>query len=161
MISEETVALELLMSCRRLIMGCLILVGLSLCVGAPLTVVAGRALESQPTFCASCHEEKINYDTWLASGAARDHPTCIECHSGPGIPGVLHAQARGAIHIVKHFTGTFQEPLRGSVPREWCTQCHTPNPRLDREHRRVTNFATRPCAECHHHRPEADFKGED
>lgn len=46
-------------------------------------VVAGRALEQQSAFCASCHEERENYDRWLSSGAAVNHKTCIECHKDP------------------------------------------------------------------------------
>lgn len=146
---------------RRVMMGCVLVIGLGLFIGAPLTVAGGRMLESQPTFCASCHEERINFETWQSSGAARHHPTCIECHSGPGLGGVLNAQLRGALHIVKHFAGAYTEPLHGTVPREWCVQCHPSTPRLEREHRRVSNFATRPCAECHAHRPGGHFKGED
>jgi len=126
-----------------------------------LTMAGAHALEQQPTFCASCHEERINYETWLRSGAAKGHPTCLECHSAPGLYGVLDAQARGAVHLVKHVTGQFTEPLRATVPKEWCTQCHTQDARLQREHHEALRFATAPCAECHNHRPGVSFKGEE
>jgi nitrate/TMAO reductase-like tetraheme cytochrome c subunit len=144
---------------RRWIVFSLLFIGLP---GLLLLTMAGaRALEQQPTFCASCHEERINYETWLRSGAARDHPTCIECHSAPGLYGALNAQARGAVHVVKHVTGQFTEPLRGSVPQEWCMKCHTADARLQQEHHEVPRFATASCAECHNHRPGARFKGEE
>ncbi len=126
-----------------------------------LTMTGARALEQRPEFCATCHEERINYETWLRSGAARDHPTCIECHSAPGLYGALDAQARGAVHVVKHVTGQFTEPLRGTVPQGWCMKCHTADARLQREHREAPRFATASCAECHNHRPGARFKGEE
>ena len=63
------------------------------------TVVGARALEQQPAFCASCHEERENYDRWLSSGAAAVHKNCIECHTGPGLVGILHGQARGLRHV--------------------------------------------------------------
>jgi nitrate/TMAO reductase-like tetraheme cytochrome c subunit len=59
---------------RRVMMGCVLVIGLGLFIGAPLTVAGGRMLESQPTFCASCHEERINFETWQSSGAARRSP---------------------------------------------------------------------------------------
>jgi|GEM_PF-1030928 len=125
-----------------------------------LTITGVRALEQRPEFCASCHEERINFETWLRSGAAKHHPTCIECHTSAGLDGVLYAQARGVVHVVKHVIGQYTVPLRGTVPRAWCTSCHVENARLQREHRRMSQFATAACAECHHHRPGASFKGE-
>lgn len=47
----------------------------------PAAIAGGRAPEKQPTFCASCHESQEYYDLWLRSGAAKDHPNCIECHN--------------------------------------------------------------------------------
>ncbi len=126
-----------------------------------LTMTGVRALERQPGLCATCHEEWINYQTWQSSGAAKHHPTCIECHSGPGLGGIINAQARGVVHVVKHFTGQYTEPLRGSVPRAWCTQCHVEDAKLQREHHEVIDFAARSCSECHNHRPGVRFKGEE
>ena len=126
-----------------------------------LGVTGVRALEQQPSFCARCHEERINYETWLSSGAAKHHPTCIECHSGPGLTGVINAQMRGVVHVVKHVTGQYTEPLRGTVPRAWCTQCHVEDAKLQKEHHEVSDFAVRACSECHNHRPGVRFKGEE
>jgi nitrate/TMAO reductase-like tetraheme cytochrome c subunit len=42
----------------------------------------GRVLEHKPSFCISCHEMKPSYDNWIASGASKHHPDCIQCHSG-------------------------------------------------------------------------------
>lgn len=148
------------LACSLLLLACLLLLVVPLGL-LPLMITGARALEQSPEFCATCHEERINYETWRSSGAAEDHPTCIQCHSAPGLYGVLHAQARGAVHVVKHITGQFTEPLRGTVPREWCTKCHSPDARLQREHREAPRFATASCAECHNHRPGVRFKGEE
>lgn len=127
----------------------------------PAAMVGAHALEQRPTFCASCHEERINYETWLSSSAAKHHPTCIECHTSASLYGIINAQARGAVHLAKHVIGAFEEPLRGTVPREWCTQCHAEDAKLQREHRKLRQFTTASCAECHNHRPGVRFKGEE
>jgi len=55
----------------------------------------GRVLERNPSFCGSCHEMQPSYDGWMVSGAAKDHPTCIECHSEEGFYGILESEVRG------------------------------------------------------------------
>lgn len=126
-----------------------------------VTMAGARSLEQQPTFCASCHEERISYETWLLSGAAEEHPTCIECHSAPGLYGVLNAQARGVLHVAKHITGQFTEPLQGTVPQAWCVKCHTDDIGLQREHEGISRFVSTSCAECHNHRPGVRFNGKE
>ncbi|MBS1251489.1 MAG: Cytochrome c-type protein NrfH [Anaerolineales bacterium] len=130
-------------------------------LGLLSTMTVVHALEQRPQLCASCHEERINYNTWLDSGAAEHHPTCVECHTPAGLYGALHAKARGAIHLVKHTTGQYTEPLHGTVPRAWCTKCHTQEGQLQREHDEAPRFASTSCAECHNHQPGADFEGEE
>lgn len=126
-------------------------------LAVPAFVAGFRVVESQPGFCYLCHEEHPAHQGWLASGAAREHPNCIECHSGPGVTGVVAAQLKGATHFVKHVTGDFAEPIaRADVPDEFCTQCHVSGSVVG-EHREVAGFATRQCADCHNHKPGARF----
>ncbi len=77
----------------------------------PAVVAGGRTLEKQPTFCASCHESQEYYELWIRSGAAKDHPNCIECHTGPGLAGILDGQIRGLKHLAVHFFGTIRKPF--------------------------------------------------
>ncbi|MFN3476687.1 MAG: NapC/NirT family cytochrome c [Candidatus Methylomirabilales bacterium] len=122
-------------------------------------IVGGRVLERQPTFCASCHEERENYERWLSSGAAKEHKTCIECHTGPRIQGVIDGQLRGLRHVVTHFRGTFETPLKAFVPNTYCIPCHSLQ-EMAREHHEVPAFIRKRCAECHNHKPGVRFSGE-
>jgi len=132
--------------------------GIALAAGLAFAAfVGGRALEQQPSFCGSCHEERENYERWLSSGAAADHKTCIECHTGPGFTGIVHGQARGARHAVAHVLGNYVEPLRALVPSEWCLNCH-PAREVEAGHQRVSAFAEGRCALCHNHKPGSRFK---
>lgn len=143
------------------------LTGLLLLIGAvavPLiaagTVTGGYLLEKQPGFCALCHEMQPSYDNWRASGAARDHPDCIQCHKGPGLAGILDAQRRGVQDIVAHVSGNYPRPIVAQVPDAWCTQCHTGG-EITNKHHEVPEFGVEDCAACHNHAPGASFKGEE
>lgn len=142
------------MSAKPILLGVLGVVALAI-VG----VAGGRALESQPAFCASCHEARPIYDNWLASGAAEDHGTCIECHTAPGLGGIVDGQMRGAVHAFKHVTGTFRTPLEANVPDAFCLHCHALG-EVQREHDEIA-IGTKACAECHNHKPGASFSGEE
>ena len=117
-----------------------------------LGLAAGTAaytLEQSPEFCASCHEIRPAYESWLRSGFAEHHPTCIECHSGPGVSGILTAQLQGSRELFAHFAGRFSEPIRAHVPDGWCLKCHV-RPSLPPSHHAAA-FTRKECADCHRH----------
>jgi len=122
-------------------------------------VAGGYVLEKQPGFCILCHEMRPSYDNWRASGAAEHHPDCIQCHTGPGLAGVLHAQRRGVRDLIAHVTGNYQQPIVATVPDPWCTQCHAVS-KVQGEHDEVPEFGVQPCAACHNHAPGTAFSGE-
>lgn len=138
----------------------LIALAIALPVLAAGAVAGGYALEKQPGFCVLCHEMQPAYDDWRASGAAEDHPDCIQCHKGPGLAGVLDAQRRGARDIVAHVTGNYPRPIVAQVPDPWCTQCHA-GAEMTGEHDEEPEFNVKACAACHNHAPGADFGGEE
>jgi NapC/NirT cytochrome c family, N-terminal region len=121
-------------------------------------VVGGRALEMQPAFCASCHEIREHYNRWLASGAAQHSATCIECHSGPGLAGIVGGQLRGARHVVRHVTGRYATPISADVPRSWCVKCHSEST-LAARHVRVPDIGPQRCGACHNRGPGACLVG--
>ena len=131
-------------------------IGKRLALAAVVALVLGLAagtaaytLEQSPEFCASCHEIKPAYETWLRSGFAEHHPTCIECHSAPGIAGIIGAQIQGSRELVAHFTGNFEQPIRAEVPDGWCIKCHS-RPSLPPSHH-TPAFLKKECADCHRH----------
>jgi hypothetical protein len=121
-------------------------------------VVGGRAVEMQPEFCGSCHVEREHYDRWLSSGAAEHHKSCIECHTGPGLAGIVHGQVRGVRNVVAYATGTYTVPLTASVPEEWCLKCHA-RAQVEAHHARFPGFAPTGCGACHNHKPGSSFTG--
>jgi hypothetical protein len=133
--------------------------GLILAAGLGLAaVVGGRALEMHPSFCASCHEIREHYDRWLASGAVQHSANCIECHSGPGLAGIIGGQLRGARHVVSHVTGLYAATISADVPRSWCVRCHSEGT-LAAGHVRVSDIGPQRCGACHNHAPGARFYG--
>ena len=52
---------------------------------AGAVVLGGVAvpLTSHPKFCASCHNIKPSYDSWVAS--SHKEVTCVDCHVRPTV----------------------------------------------------------------------------
>lgn len=143
---------------KKWLLGSLIIIVL-----AAMTASGGRYLETKPAFCDGCHEMNRPYEGWKSSGAERSHKNCILCHSGPGIPGVLEAEFRGAGQLAAHFTfkkEALKGPFIAKVPNEFCTQCHNlAVPRTAKGHLPF-QIEGKACSECHRHRQGWDFSGE-
>ncbi|MBI1820881.1 MAG: cytochrome C [Nitrospirae bacterium] len=120
----------------------------------------GRFLEHSPSFCISCHEMQPSYDGWIASGASKHHPDCIQCHSGPGLQGVLESEWRGLHFLKVHYFGhrKANQPFRVKMPEEFCLQCHSAGKLMEAHRPFQTGGHT--CADCHKHNPGWKFKGE-
>ena len=132
---------------------------------AAMVVPGARYLEHQPGFCNSCHEMNRPHAGWVASGASQHHPDCIQCHSGPGITGVVEAELRGVGQLIAHFSDSEKElqgPFKYKVPREFCTQCHSmEKPQVKAAHTRFQEkMEGRPCGTCHKHQEGWEFAGE-
>jgi nitrate/TMAO reductase-like tetraheme cytochrome c subunit len=120
----------------------------------PLGMVGVHKLEEQPAFCLSCHEMERYGETWLSSGLAAKHHDCLQCHSGPGIPGAIGAQVQGAKELWAHLTDNIPRRIDAEVPDTWCTKCHNPRDmgRTNEEiHAGKIVTTGRHCAECHKH----------
>ena len=67
------------------------------------TFVAGRGLEQQPAFCASCHEERESYERWerlhVSPATVRNHVQNILGKLGvhSRLEAVVHATGRGLV----------------------------------------------------------------
>ena len=48
-------------------------------------------LTDHPKFCATCHNIRPSYESWLVS--SHKEVTCVACHVRPGIEGFLHDKA--------------------------------------------------------------------
>jgi hypothetical protein len=91
--------------------------------------------EEHDSFCASCHSEPetTHYQRSIAatkvdlsSYHATQETHCIDCHSGPGLPGRLEAELDGAINAFKFYTGLAVQPavLKAPFPDANCLKCH-------------------------------------
>jgi len=127
---------------------------------AVVLVPAGRALEQQPGFCASCHIMDTAVKNVVSTGASRNHTTCIECHAGPGWVGTIKAELQGIHEIAAHISGWYSTPLSAQVPRGYCTKCHNKEISLERQHDEVSNFAKTSCGSCHNHQMGTSFNPE-
>jgi len=111
-------------------------------VGAVMVVVvlsaSGFAFaatqESHDPFCASCHtqpestfvQRSTSTPVDLASFHTTQNTLCIDCHSGPGVPGRMQAELMGARNAFMWFTGTAVQPAVVNYPisDQSCLKCH-------------------------------------
>ncbi len=92
------------------------------------------AQESHDPFCASCHtqpestfvQRSTSTPVDLASFHTTQNTLCIDCHSGPGVPGRMQAELMGARNAFKWFTGTAIQPAVVNYPigDQNCLKCH-------------------------------------
>lgn len=107
----------------------------------PLTGMIGVHMENNDAFCASCHTEPESTYFDRAHGgdktvdlaafhAVNNEPAksarCIDCHSGTGINGRLHAMSLGAYDALKYVSGNYPQPSIQTHPigDENCLKCH-------------------------------------
>ena len=114
------------------------LVGVGLC--APLGWVVTDALESQNSFCTSCHvgdkplheAKRRDFEAVPAVNLASEHLAhdrefrCITCHRGASFPNRVRVKLLSARDGVMYLLGRFREPeeMRHPLWREDCVQCH-------------------------------------
>lgn len=101
----------------------------------PFGTLVGAQLENNDAFCASCHTEpETTYyqrtqgdtltDLAVAHGSEDVH--CIDCHSGEGVNGRLHAMTLGGQDFLKFVGRNYSQPapLTHSISDENCLKCH-------------------------------------
>ena len=97
-------------------------------------VVTARMEENDP-FCGSCHSQPestyVERSTAatpvdLASAHTPQSTRCIDCHSGPGIPGRIEGMVTGAGDLAAWVTGTATQPapLTHPITDGHCLKCH-------------------------------------
>ena len=82
-------------------------------------------LTDHPKFCASCHNIRPSYETWIES--SHREVTCAACHVRPGLKGFIHDKAwTGTRDVMMTLFGTPTEAhnLETTVYSEICLGCH-------------------------------------
>ncbi len=82
-------------------------------------------LTSHPKFCATCHNIKPSYDSWVVS--SHKEVTCVDCHVRPSVQGYLEDKVQAGIKDVAIYVfGTPTDPhnLQATVHSEVCIGCH-------------------------------------
>jgi NapC/NirT cytochrome c family, N-terminal region len=109
-------------------------VGFVLAAGVYMT---GIRLESNDSFCASCHVEpettyyeaslKPAEATTLATFHAGEETRCIDCHSRRWIPGRIWAQLGGLQNFLAFRSGEYADPsvITRPVGDGGCSKCHS------------------------------------
>jgi cytochrome c nitrite reductase small subunit len=94
-------------------------------VGALAVAGAAVPLTNHPKFCASCHNIRPSYDTWVES--THKDVECIDCHVRPGVKGFLHDKVRAGLKDVTIYllgTPTDAHNLQAQVASHVCVSCH-------------------------------------
>lgn len=110
---------------------------LAVAVGAMALGGAAVPLTNHPEFCASCHNIRPSYESWIAS--THKEVSCVECHVRPGVKGWLHDKAwAGTKDVAIYLFGspTDAHNLQADVASDVCLSCH-------RSILRVSEVATR------------------
>lgn len=123
--------------------------GVGFIVIASLSTVA---VSNQPGFCLNCHEIRPAYDQWRTS--AHYGVTCVNCHTEPGISGIIKVNVVGAQHLATHFLSDYEVPAEADVRDSSCLSCH---PRESRPEVGMTGTLRiahakhnqQQCADCH------------
>ena len=112
----------------------LAMAGIVLAAGA---YTIGTQLESNDSFCASCHVEpestyyqaslRPNESDTLAVFHAGEETRCIDCHSRRWIPGRVWAQLGGLQNFLAFRVGKYTDPAVTTRPvgDGGCSKCHS------------------------------------
>ena len=106
-------------------------------LGAAALGGAAVPLTNHPQFCASCHNIRPSYDSWVKS--SHKEVECVTCHVRPGVEGFIHDKAYAGLKDVAIYlfgTPTDAHNLQATVSSEVCIGCH-------RAILRVSEVATR------------------
>ncbi len=136
-----------------------VLLGIGFSIGAIESTMDSK-------FCGSCHEMDHVYNAWSKSTHANyydEHKRagCMDCHSKPGIVGLLEAKfgngSKSAFYHVLYMFKPNKEELYQKVirahadaPHEACFKCHKKFE--DTERAKSINFP--------HHSPDCEFRDE-
>ena len=82
----------------------------------------GLVLAGRPESCLACHEMQPHYQQWAAS--THKGVVCIDCHTEPGIVGLVKIEASMVKNTAGHITGTYELPIRADVRDDSCLRCH-------------------------------------
>jgi trimethylamine-N-oxide reductase cytochrome c-type subunit TorC len=76
---------------------------------------------SKSEFCAACHEMGTMHQTWLTS--SHKNVACIDCHSEPGVKGMVKAKIKGVKELYVHVSGASIAPQAQARDIN-CLSCH-------------------------------------
>ncbi|MFM8551322.1 MAG: cytochrome c3 family protein [Nitrospiraceae bacterium] len=94
-------------------------------VGALALGGAAVPLTNHPQFCASCHNIRPSYDSWVKS--SHKEVECVACHVRPGVEGFIRDKAYAGLKDVSIYlfgTPTDAHTLQATVSSEVCIGCH-------------------------------------
>ncbi len=115
----------------RLVLACLLLLGVPVGVGA-FTFVYAKGfsyLSTDPRACVNCHVMNEQYDGWLKSGH-RHVATCVECHLPHGglakwVAKADHGFRHSAAFTLQNFKELIEITARDrQMAQENCVRCH-------------------------------------
>ena len=91
-------------------------------IAAGLLCIAWSAeYTSRSDFCAGCHEMAPMYQTWTMS--SHKNVACVDCHSEPGLKGLIKEKAKGMKEVYLHITGSYAV-IQADTSEINCYSCH-------------------------------------
>lgn len=100
----------------------IILIAVPIIIGA--LIVGGVEITSQTSFCLSCHNMKVYYETLKTS--SHKQVDCVKCHIAPGFNNFIRTKLKGLSEVVVYTIG--EEPLvyHAKVEDKTCLRegCH-------------------------------------
>jgi cytochrome c nitrite reductase small subunit len=108
------------------------------------------ATPAEPNLCGACHAMAPWHDSYLTNKHA-GQITCSDCHTPPGLRGLLTKYGDGSRHLLAQAAGVNPEEIRISergmeVVLDNCITCHAAT-----EH--AANPDSRYCISCHADQP--------
>jgi cytochrome c nitrite reductase small subunit len=115
-----------------------------------LALAGAMKYTSQSQFCRNCHEMISSYETWKSS--KHNSVKCMECHSDPGIVGLVQTKVKALHEVYVHVTKTYKEPITiqsdTSAFTDRCLRCHDIKGKGTAHN--LIHFASNvSCADCH------------
>lgn len=103
-------------------------------IPAVIVVLTIGAIEitSQTSFCVSCHNMKVYYET-LKTSSHRD-VDCVKCHIAPGFDNYINAKLKGLSEVVVYTIGEGPLVYHARVENASCLRegCHKKDELLDK-----------------------------
>ncbi|MBE0478974.1 NapC/NirT family cytochrome c [Candidatus Aerophobetes bacterium] len=87
-----------------------------------ILAVAGMEITSKTSFCITCHNMKVYYETLQTS--SHQDVDCVTCHIAPGWDNYMRAKLKGLSEVAVYTIGEAPLVPHARVEDASCLRCH-------------------------------------